>query len=41
MYEHGGYYGHANTLLTHGKFKDDLFMVVYLYPIKDNLFGMS
>ena len=24
MYEHRGYYGHANTLLTHGKDKDDL-----------------
>ena len=37
MYEHRGYYDHANTLLTHGKGKDDLCMVVYLYPIKDSL----
>ena len=37
MYEHRGYYDHANTLLTHGKDKDDLCMVVYLCPIKDSL----
>ena len=37
MYEHRGYYDHANTLLTHGKGKDDHSMVVYLCPINDNL----
>ena len=37
MYEHRGYYDHANTLLTHGKCKDDLFVVVYFCPIKDSL----
>ena len=37
MYEHRGYYDHANTLLKHGKAKDDLCMVVYLYPTKDSL----
>ena len=37
MYEHRVYYGHAITLLMHGKDKDDLCMVVYLYPIKDSL----
>ena len=37
MYEHRGYYDHANTLLMHGKDKDDFCMVVYLCPIKDSL----
>ena len=37
MCEHQGYYGHANTLLTRKKGKDDLCMFVYLCPIKDNL----
>ena len=31
MYEHRGYHDHANKFLSHGKGKDDLCMVVYLY----------
>ena len=37
MYEHRVYYGHANKFLTHGTGKDDLCMVIYLYPTKDSL----
>ena len=37
MYAHRTYYAIANTLLTQGKSKDVLCLVVSLRPIKDNL----